>query len=397
MNNHQLTKLTTILLTSISLLACNGGNSSSNTDSATTANPLQQYINLLSYTPANGKQLSTGSNQQSFSTPGGIQINSVDIKYYSGAGCSGTPTLATTLNGPSTLPAGTYTSTNVSNYALCNKYSGNCIGLYNAVNADPPTVRSMQYTYNLESGAFTTQCLSNVNNNPFSAGAFEAILNYSQNPPVACTSGSSCGYSQAYAATSLFTPIALPQSGQTPTAPLTATGGMDGYTHLGVPWAYVTSGSTTPETRFSIGTNDSGGTCPSGQEVRNDNLTGLMWIESPTSTDYKWQDATVTPNIYPALAAVAVINASGYCGYSDWRLPNVNELASLVNWAQSNTATWLNQPAQGFSNVQPGNYWSSTTYAASPSGAWVVSMGNGFMDAKSKTTTTSYVWVVRGG
>ena len=195
----------------------------------------------------------------------------------------------------------------------------------------------------------------------------------------------------------MLEPMAVPQCRKTPTESLTATGGMDGYTHLRVPWSYVTSGSTTPETRFSIGTNDSGGTCPSGQEVRNDNLTGLMWIESPTSTDYKWQDATVTPNIYPALAAVAVINASGYCGYSDWRLPNVNELASLVNWAQSNTATWLNQPAQGFSNVQPGNYWSSTTYAASPSGAWVVSMGNGFMDAKSKTTTTSYVWVVRGG
>ena len=414
MHNNRPVKRVITLIGILGLIGCNGGNSSTNTNSATTANPLQQYINLLTYTPAQGKQLSgAGSNQQSFSTPGGIQINSVDIKYYSGADCSGTATLATTLNGPSTPAAGTYTSSNASNYALCDKYSGNCAGLYNAVNADPPAVRSIQYIYNLESGTFTTQCLSNANNNPFSSGAFEAILNYSQNPPVACTSGSSCGYSQSYAATSLFTRIYLPQTGQLYCVPgtsftttcgdYTSVVGTDGYGRnipsygdyipYGVAWAYNGSGALNPLTRFTTGTQADGAACASGQEVENDNLTGLMWVQNPSTTTYKWQDTTVTPNTYPAQAAIDAMNASGYCGYNDWRLPNVNELASMVNQGESNSATWLN--GNGFSNVRASNYWSSTTYATSTSLAWYVNM-NGGLVGRYNQTTSYRIWPVRG-
>jgi len=92
---------------------------------------------------------------------------------------------------------------------------------------------------------------------------------------------------------------------------------------------------------------------------------------------------------------VACLNSNAYLGYTDWHLPNVNELESLINAEQSNTATWLN--TQGFSNVQSDLYRSSTSYALSGAGAWLVGMWGGYVDADDKSNEDHYVWPVRSG
>lgn len=207
MDSYQQIKPIIMLFGAFCLVGCNGSNSNFDTSSALDDNQLQQYMSLLVKTPARGRGLVVGNgNQLSFSTPGNIQINSIIIKYYSGIGCSGAVVASTTLNGQVTPAAGTYTSTNASNYALCDKYvngnSSHCSGLYSDVSAATPAIQSMQYTYNLTAGGIgdaDTRCLSNASNNPFGHGAFETILDYSENPPVACASGNSCGYSQDYA------------------------------------------------------------------------------------------------------------------------------------------------------------------------------------------------------
>jgi hypothetical protein len=112
-----------------------------------------------------------------------------------------------------------------------------------------------------------------------------------------------------------------------------------------------------------------------------DRETGLVWEKSPDTTIRNWDQAVV------------------YCynkdvgGRKGWRLPKVEELASLVDTTQSNPALPSGHP---FVNVQSDYYWSSTEYAGSPDASWAVFMYGGNVLSYSKNSSL-FVWSVRGG
>ena len=88
--------------------------------------------------------------------------------------------------------------------------------------------------------------------------------------------------------------------------------------------------------------------------------------------------------------------------FTDWRLPNIKEQQSLIHFgffdpALSNAAGtdhWTDGDA--FSGVQFGFYWSSTSFAVTPSLAWRVFLHDGRTDLGSQDFQTNVVWPVRG-
>lgn len=131
----------------------------------------------------------------------------------------------------------------------------------------------------------------------------------------------------------------------------------------------------TPDARFAA-----------GADTVTDLATGLVWkrcaeglsgtgCASGSALSASWADA---------LARVAVVNAAAATlgvGSADWRLPNRNELASLVERkcvaAAINTTIFPATPAQSF--------WSASPYAQNGALAWLVDFNAGDVGPALKT------------
>lgn len=90
---------------------------------------------------------------------------------------------------------------------------------------------------------------------------------------------------------------------------------------------------------------------------------------------------------------VAAVNATGWCGHKDWRMPTVNELNSIVNYGASLPAI----SKEYFPDlIMPAGFWSATPYSANPNFAWIVIYDDGYVGSCVKSWAY-YVRLVRGG
>jgi len=116
-----------------------------------------------------------------------------------------------------------------------------------------------------------------------------------------------------------------------------------------------------------------------------DNATGLMWVQDGTGLGCNGGVGLAWA------AAIAFAEGLGFAGYSDWRLPNVKELQSIVDYGTYNPAI-----DSVFTNTQSDSYWSSTTYAGYAGYAWRVNFNGGYVYDGGKDYDY-YVRPVRGG
>jgi hypothetical protein len=125
-----------------------------------------------------------------------------------------------------------------------------------------------------------------------------------------------------------------------------------------------------------------------GDGTIKDNLTGLEWVQAPhslagNSSFMYWN------------SAVDLCNNLVHAGHSDWRLPSVKELESLLNYGTYSPALPAGHP---FVGVKNSDYWSgSSSRADSTSYAWQVNANYGAVDYVLKSGGMSYVLPVRGG
>ena len=149
----------------------------------------------------------------------------------------------------------------------------------------------------------------------------------------------------------------------------------------------------------------SGGTCdpnalPTFQDNSDgtitDTRTGLMWLQDGDCLgDGTWNQTspTVQERVADLNAGTSAATCANYTAtYTDWRLPTVKELASLMNYSRPDIEAWLR--TQGFTDVQDAEYWTSTEYAPNTTHAWYVLVGNGYVYAGDATRTYS-AWAVR--
>jgi len=159
----------------------------------------------------------------------------------------------------------------------------------------------------------------------------------------------------------------VPKTGQTT---VYATGD-DGALQKGVAW---------PTPRFT----------DNGNGTVTDNLTGLIWTKNANAFGTRtWVQALSDANgLHDGIAGLTDGSKAG-----DWRLPNVQELQSLVDYGRSAPSL----PAgHQFTGVQVAYYWSSTTFVQTTGSTWTVFFNGGGVYPSEKSSIY-YVWCVRGG
>lgn len=111
-----------------------------------------------------------------------------------------------------------------------------------------------------------------------------------------------------------------------------------------------------------------------------DRLTGLAWRRHADLAGgaVTWAEA---------LERVAALNS----GAGPWRLPNINELESLVDCATHSPALPHGHPFVALHDI----YWSSTTSLFEPDWAWALYLEKGALGVGHKPFARFHVWSVR--
>ena len=130
-----------------------------------------------------------------------------------------------------------------------------------------------------------------------------------------------------------------------------------------------------------------------GNGTITDSATGLIWQKCSAGLGTTLGNcSTGSISSYSWSSAISYCEGLTLGGRSDWRLPNINELGSIIDYTKSINPN-INSTA--FPNTQSNNYWSSSTCAQFTNYAWYVNFVNGGVYDFNKASN-GYVRCVTG-
>lgn len=130
-----------------------------------------------------------------------------------------------------------------------------------------------------------------------------------------------------------------------------------------------------------------------GDGTVTDTATNLVWDRCAWgSSGAACTGVSIALTWNQALVHAVSANSANYKNHNDWRLPNRNELETLVDLSRANPAI----DSTAFPNTEVNGFWSSTSLAPDPTSAWYVYAYDGQVLYASKAQA-SYVRLVRGG
>jgi hypothetical protein len=118
--------------------------------------------------------------------------------------------------------------------------------------------------------------------------------------------------------------------------------------------------------------------------IYTDQKTGLMWVRDTNIADrYMYWDESID-----------WAKQVDYAGYSDWRLPSIEEFETIVKRDGKISQSWFEE--NGFKIVRFSRFWSSNNDTSNPDKAMVVFSADGSIRSSSKKGWAC-VWLVRAG
>ena len=127
------------------------------------------------------------------------------------------------------------------------------------------------------------------------------------------------------------------------------------------------------DAQYSDATRDFIVIAENGEDKMFDTITGLRWQRTlpekyPSCTGgdeagekCSWQEA------------VDYCDSLSYDGFDDWRLPEVNELGTLVNYGSHDPAV----DSEAFPETSPSPFWTSTVFAGDANSSWSIDFSDG--------------------
>lgn len=157
-----------------------------------------------------------------------------------------------------------------------------------------------------------------------------------------------------------------------------------------------------------------------GDGTITDHQTGLMWQKQLGGTSWEFDSQGVgncrncVNDYYTWTVAMSewlsALNGRtnnqntqpGYAGYSDWRLPTIVELKTILDTSAGGCGGGSGPCVNAIFNDSDSFtaayfYWSSTSIDSYPHLAWVVGFGNGVAGGGGKSANADHVRAVRGG